>query len=81
MDTKKPIELVLRTHTDSLMRIPGVVGTAIGLCDTTPCIKVLVARTTPVLQRSIPDTLDGWRVVIEETGIIRPQDRGDTTSR
>jgi len=58
-----------------------MVGTAIGLCDTTPCIKVLVARTTPVLQRSIPDTLDGWRVVIEETGIIRPQARRDTTSR
>lgn len=73
MITKQPIEIVLRAHTDSLMRVPGVVGTAIGLCDNAPCIKVLVARSTPALHRAIPDSLDGWRVVMEETGIIRPQ--------
>jgi hypothetical protein len=81
MITKQPIEIVLRAHTDSLMRIPGVVGTAMGLCDNAPCIKVLVARSTPELRRGIPDTLDGWRVVIEETGIIRPRGSRDTTSR
>ena len=81
MIAKQPIELVLRTHTDSLMHLPGVVGTAIGLCDSTPCIKVLVARSTPELRRSVPDSLDGWRVVMEETGVIRPQDARDSGSR
>ena len=76
MITKQPIELTLQAHTDSLMRIPGVIGTAIGLCrsdDPTPCIKVLVVRSTPELRRAIPDQLDGWRVVIDETGVVRPQ--------
>ena len=76
MITKQPIEAVLRAHTDSLMRLAGVVGTAIGLCESMPCIKVLVARSTPELRRAIPDSLEGWRVVMEETGIIRPHDTG-----
>lgn len=68
-----PIESVLSSHTDSLMRISGVVGTAIGACDAVPCIKVLVVTVTPELERVIPKTLDGYRVVIEATGVIRPQ--------
>jgi hypothetical protein len=55
------------------MRINGVIGTAIGACDSVPCIKVLVVTTTPELQREIPKTLEGHTVVIEETGIVRPQ--------
>jgi hypothetical protein len=71
--TKTPIESVLRAHTDSLMRVNGVVGTAIGECDGSPCIKVLVVTATPELQRVIPATLEGHKVVIEETGVVRPQ--------
>lgn len=71
--TKTPIESVLRSHTDSLMRINGVIGTAIGACDSVPCIKVLVVSETPELQRVIPKSLEGHRVVIEETGVVRPQ--------
>ena len=68
-----PIESVLRSHTDSLMRINGVIGTAIGDCDGSPCIKVLVIAATPELQRVIPKTLEGHKVIIEETGVVRPQ--------
>lgn len=68
------IEAVLRAHTDSLMRIPGVVGTAIGQCDAMNCIKVLVVRATPELQKGIPDTIDGYRVVLDETGTVRALD-------
>lgn len=71
--TKTPIESVLRSHTDSLMRISGVIGTAIGACDSVPCIKVLVVTATPELQRVIPQTLEGHKVIIEETGVVRPQ--------
>jgi hypothetical protein len=70
----QPIEAVQRAHADSLMRIPGVVGTAIGLCGTTPCIKVLVVRDTPALREAIPATLEGYRVELDETGVIRAQD-------
>ena len=70
---KAPIDSVLRSHTDSLLRISGVIGTAIGACDSVPCIKVLVVAATPELQRAIPKTLEGHTVVIEETGVVRPQ--------
>ena len=70
----RSIEDVQNAHTDSLMKVPGVVGTMIGACDSRPCIKVLVERSTPELRRTIPDSLEGYRVAIEETGIIRPQD-------
>ena len=71
--TQRPIEDVQRAHTDELMKLVGVVGTAIGLCDAKPCIKVLVARRTPELRQAIPDSLEGYRVMIEETGVIRAQ--------
>jgi len=67
----KPIEQVLSEHTDALMQIPGVVGTAQGMCDDVPCIKVLVERNTPELEKRIPRTLEGWKVVVEEVGTVR----------
>ena len=71
---RRPIEAVQGSHTDSLMRIPGVVGTGIGLCDGTACIKVLVVRATPELRKAIPDSLEGYRVVLDETGTVKAQD-------
>ncbi len=68
----KTIEFVLKQHTDQLMALPGVVGTAIGECEGNPCIKVLVVEETPQLVNEIPPTLEGYPVVIEETGEIRP---------
>ena len=67
----KAIDEVLREHTKSLMSIPGVVGTAQGLCDDKPCIKVYVIKETPELKQKIPQTLEGYPVMIEETGEIR----------
>jgi hypothetical protein len=72
--SRAPIEDVQNAHTDAWMKIPGVVGTAIGLCDEQPCIKVLVVRSTPELRKAIPDSTQGYRVIIEETGTIRAQD-------
>lgn len=69
--TEKPIELVLIEQTDALMSVPGVVGTALGECDGTLCIKVLVAERTPALLAQIPSSLDGYPLVVEETGLIR----------
>lgn len=68
---QKSIEEVLKAHTDELMAIPGVVGTAQGLFAGKPCIKVYVVKKTPDLEKRVPDSLEGYPVVIEETGEIR----------
>jgi hypothetical protein len=70
----KTIQAVLQEHSDSLMSLPGVVGTAIGHCEGKPCIKVLVAKKTPALLGKIPSTLEGFPVAVEETGEIRALD-------
>lgn len=68
------INTVMEAHTTELMALPGVVGVYIGLLDDekTPCIKVMVIEKTPELESKIPASLDGYPVVIEETGVIRP---------
>lgn len=67
------IEEVLVAHTDSLMALPGVVGTAIGLCDGTPCIRVFLADSSTQNRERIPTRLEGYRVKAEVTGPIRPR--------
>jgi len=67
----KKIEEVLKEHTPELMYTPGVVGTAQGLCDGQPCIKVYAAEKTRDLEEKIPDSLEGYPVIIEETGRFR----------
>jgi len=56
------------------MAIPGVVGVYIGLMPDgkTTCLKVMVARKTPELERKVPKDLEGYPVIVEETGVIRP---------
>jgi hypothetical protein len=70
----RDIHAVLRTHDKELLANPGVVGVFEGLLedDKTPCLKVMVVRKTPELERKIPKSLEGYPVVVEETGPIRP---------
>jgi hypothetical protein len=68
----RSIDDVLAAHRDSLMRVPGVVGTAIGLCGSERCIKVLVAQAGPATSK-IPTSLEGYRVVVEITGPMVPR--------
>ncbi len=72
------IEEVLNEYTEELMGLPGVVGTGRGLCDDKPCIKVFVIKETPEIDQKIPRTLDGYPVVIEETGEIRALPKNKT---
>ncbi len=60
--------------TESVMSLPGVVGTAIGSCDDAPCIKVYVVNKTEELASKIPSTYRGFPVAVEETGEIRPRE-------
>jgi hypothetical protein len=70
--TTRSIEDVLATHTDSLMSLPGVVGTAIGLCDGVACIRVFVSDSNVLSRRQIPNRLDGYPVRVDVSGPIRP---------
>lgn len=67
----KAIEEVLKERARELMSIPGVVGAGQGLCEGKPFIKVFVIKKTPDLDQKIPKTLEGYPVVIEETGEIK----------
>jgi len=68
---KKSIETVLKEHTDELMAMPGVVGTAQSLCGGKPCIKIYVSDMTAELQQKLPKTLEGYAVDVEVTGEFR----------
>ena len=68
---RKSLDEVLKEHTDSLMALPGVVGMGRGVSGGKPCIRVLVAKRTPALLDKIPSTIDGYPVVVDETGVIR----------
>ena len=64
----------LNEHTDSLMSLPGVVGTAQGECAGQPCIRVFVVKKTPDLLMHIPHALGGYQVVVQETGEFKALD-------
>jgi len=69
------IEQVQQKYQDKIMAIPGVVGIAIGAVDSQKVIKVLVVKKTEKLLKKIPDNLEGYSVLIEETGEIRALER------
>ena len=73
VNTPKSIDAVLAAHNDSLMSVPGVVGTAVGRCSGAPCIRVLVTRTSDELRRRIPRELEGYRVQVDVTGPVVPR--------
>ena len=72
--TRRDINTVLKNHDKELLAIPGVVGVYVGLLpdDKTPCLKVLVIKGTEDLKRRIPKSIEGYPVLIEESGVIRP---------
>jgi hypothetical protein len=69
----KTIDDVIKQFADSLMAIPGVVGVYHGLNeDGASCLKVMVKKKTGELEQRIPKRLEGFDVVIDETGEIKP---------
>lgn len=53
------------------MQLPGVVGTAIGLCEESLCVKVYLAADSQETRARLPDQLEGARVCVEITGEFR----------
>ena len=74
---KRDINAVLRDHDQKLLAIPGVVGVYVGVLEDgkTPCLKVMLARKTPESERDLPKSIEGYPVVSEVTGEIRPLDK------
>ena len=67
----KTIEEVQEAHTDEWMAIPGVEGNAIGLFEGKPCIKIFASVKARKLRNKIPSSVEGYPVIIEETGTFR----------
>jgi len=74
----RDINAVLAAHERELLAKPGVVGVYVGLLadGKTLCLKVMLARKDPALERSLPRTLEGHPVVAEVTGEIKPMNLG-----
>lgn len=71
----RSIEQVQQAHTDAWMAIPGVEGTGIGLYKGKPCIKVFASKKPEELRGKIPSVVEGYPVVIEQTGTFRALER------
>ena len=71
---KRDIDAVLAAHDKELLAIPDVVGVYVGTLEDrrTLCLKVMLARPNPEAERKIPTTIDGYPVIAEVTGEIRP---------
>jgi hypothetical protein len=71
---ERTIEQVQEEHTDEWMAIDGVEGTAIGLYEGKPCIKIFISTKSQEIRDKIPSTVEGYPVIIEETGAFRALD-------
>ncbi len=69
--TEQEIDEALRRHADAVLALPGVTGTARGLCAGQPCVKVYVKKKSAELERRIAGILGGIPLEVEETGEIR----------
>jgi hypothetical protein len=74
---RRNITEVLATHEKDLMQIPGVVGVFVGLAEDgkTVCIKVMLKAADPATEKKIPRQIEGYQVITEITGEIRPLQR------
>jgi len=68
---KMTISEVLKKNTPKWMEIPGVTGTGEGKSDGKPCIMVLIDHKSEVIEKKIPKTMDGYKVILEVTGEIK----------
>ncbi len=71
---ERTIEQVLKDKTDQWMAIPGVEGTAIGLFEGKPCIKIFTSKKPQEIRAKIASKVEGYPVIIEETGEFRALD-------
>jgi hypothetical protein len=71
--SERSISDVLQRHTAELMALPNVVGTAQGELNGEPSVMVMVVARTEELESMIPKEIDGFLIVISETGELNAQ--------
>jgi hypothetical protein len=57
-------------HGNRLLELPGVTGVGIGEQSGKPTIVIMVKNLTPDVNASLPQTLEGHPVFVEESGEI-----------
>jgi len=73
---QRPITEVQADYTPAWMDLPGVVGTALGMCDDRECIKVFVEGPLASIRERIPREVEGYPVVLEGTDPVRAREPG-----
>lgn len=61
----------ISAHSHGLMALPAVVGIAEGRYNEAPCVLVLVVELTDELRAALPSELEGYKVVVSESGEIK----------
>jgi len=64
----KKIENVIKEHVDKLMALPGVVGVGEGRSQGKQCIVVFVQDGETDSVKAIPQSIEGYSIVINEGG-------------
>src|SRR5262245_40891405 len=67
----KSMNEVQEEHQKRLLAIPGVVGIGQGISQGKPCFRIYVGKLTPELSAKIPTTIEGYPVVVLQTGDIK----------
>jgi hypothetical protein len=73
-ERNRSVEQVFDIHRDSLLSIPGVVGAGIAKLDDKPCIMIMVRQKGQYAEGQLPKELDGYKVIIHETGDLKALD-------
>lgn len=77
----KPIEQVLNENQEMLLAVPGVQGFYQGMLDDgSDCIVIMIDILTEDIQSKLPDTLEGYPVVLEAGGKIVPLKKAEKNS-
>ncbi len=64
------IKDILTKHSESWMKVKGVVGTGEGLHNNKPCIKVFVSSLNLTIKKEIPSSVNSFPVIIEVVGEV-----------
>lgn len=62
------VSIIIQKHSDKWMKISGVEGVGEGLHQEKPCIVIFASVPADDLKIRIPETIDGYPVVIHESG-------------
>jgi hypothetical protein len=67
----KSMNEVQEEHQKRLLAIPGVLGIGQGISQGKPCFRIYVDKLTPDLSAKIPTVIEGYPVVVLQTGEIK----------